>query len=338
MNWRVRPARMNDLDALFDLATMTGGGFTNLPPDRDALAGKLARSDAALARPDGPPEDELYVLALEEIETGKVMGTAQIFSRIGAHWPFYSYKITRMTQWSQELHRTVKAEMLNLVTDFDGATEVGGLFLHPDSRRSGAGRLLARSRYLFIAMHRRRFADRVLAELRGQLDDKGSSPFWEGLGEKFFAMPFQEADRFNALHGNQFIADLMPKHPIYTALLSDSARAAIGQPHDSGRPAMVMLEDEGFRYDGYIDIFDGGPTMAVATDQLRTLREARSAKLGGMLKTGEAIPAILAAGRCEMFNATFTNIRAKGDTVLVDEAGITALNLKAGDELVYVRR
>ena len=76
MNWRVRPARMNDLDALFDLATMTGGGFTNLPPDRDALAAKLARSDAALARPDGPPEDELYVLALEEIETGKVMGTA----------------------------------------------------------------------------------------------------------------------------------------------------------------------------------------------------------------------------------------------------------------------
>src|SRR3546814_11892990 len=76
--------------------------------------------------------------------------------------------------------------MLNLVTDFEGATEVGGLFLHPEKRRDGVGRLLARSRYLFIAMHRRRFGEEVMAELRGRLDEKGSSPFWEGLGEKCF--------------------------------------------------------------------------------------------------------------------------------------------------------
>src|SRR3546814_17699356 len=90
-------------------------------------------------------------------------------------------------------------------------------------------------------MHRRRFGEEVMAELRGRLDEKGSSPFWEGLGEKFFGMSFQEADSFNALHGNQFIADLMPKHPIYTALLSDDARAAIGQVHDSGKPALALL-------------------------------------------------------------------------------------------------
>ena len=57
--------------------------------------------------------------------------------------------------------------MLSLVTDLEGSSEVGGLFLHPNERAGGLGLLLARSRYLFIAMHRARFADRILAELRG---------------------------------------------------------------------------------------------------------------------------------------------------------------------------
>src|SRR3546814_4246061 len=95
--------------------------------------------------------------------------------------------------------------------------------------------LLARSRYLFIAMHRARFADHILAELRGIIDEAGGSPFWDGLAGRFFGMNFQDADQFNAIHGNQFIADLMPKHPIYIAMLTDTARAAIGLPHPSGR-------------------------------------------------------------------------------------------------------
>ena len=31
-----------------------------------------------------------------------------------------------------------------------------------------------------------------------------------------------------------------------------------------------MLEAEGFDYECYIDIFDGGPTVTAATDQIRT--------------------------------------------------------------------
>src|SRR3546814_14367205 len=61
----------------------------------------------------------------------------------------------------------------------------------------------------------------------------------------------QEADEFNAVNGNQFIADLMPKTPIYTAMLTDSARSVIGMPHPNGRAAMRMLETEGFTNPGY---------------------------------------------------------------------------------------
>src|SRR3546814_4642583 len=103
----------------------------------------------------------------------------------------------------------------------------------------------------------------------------------------------------------------MPKHPIYTALLSDDARAAIGQVHDSGKPALAMLEEEGFRYDGYIDIFDGGPAVSIRTEQLRTVREARKATLGGVMPPGSGVPAIVASGRGNMFNATFADIDRK---------------------------
>ncbi|MET0307226.1 MAG: arginine N-succinyltransferase, partial [Sphingomonas sp.] len=276
MTFRIRAARDEDLQHLYEMAKLTGGGFTNLPPERDALRAKLIRSHKAFERPeDGGAHDDLFVLILENAETGEVRGTCQIFTRVGQKWPFYSYRIATETKHSQELDRTFRAEILSLVNDLEGCSEVGGLFLHPGERAGGLGLLLARSRYLFIARHRARFADRILAELRGVLDEAGGSPFWDGVAGRVVGMNFQEADAFNAIHGNQFIADLMPKHPIYTAMLSEAARSVIGLPHPSGRAAMRMLENEGFAYENYIDIFDGGPTMTARTDNVRSVRDAR---------------------------------------------------------------
>ncbi|MGB7406074.1 MAG: arginine N-succinyltransferase, partial [Pacificimonas sp.] len=286
--WFIRPARVADIDAVLDLAKLTGAGFTNLPPNRDSLMERLTWSDESYARSEDAPHDELYMLLMEEAGTGRIGGSALIFSRLGQRWPFYSYKIARLSQRSQELDRTIRLDVLHLVNDFNGASEVGGLFLHPDLRTGGLGALLARSRYLFIARHRQRFADTMLAELRGQVDEEGRSAFWDGLGRQFFDMDFQEADRFNSLRGNQFIADLMPKLAIYTALLPADAQAAIGQPHDSGVPAMRMLEKEGFAYTGYVDIFDGGPTMVAETDRLRTISSAQTLPIADIVERGDA--------------------------------------------------
>jgi arginine N-succinyltransferase len=247
VSFRLRAAHPRDLEPLYEMAKLTGGGFTNLPADRKALARKLERAAAAYAREDDTIADEQFVLVLERPETGEVRGTCQLMTQVGQQWPFYSYRLNTLTQHSEELKRTVRAEMLSLVTDLEGSSEVGGLFLHPNERAGGLGLLLARSRYLFIAMHRARFADRILAELRGVLDERGGSPFWDGVAGRFFGMTFQEADYFNAINGNQFIADLMPKHPVYVAMLSDSARSAIGVPHPSGRAAMRMLERKASR-------------------------------------------------------------------------------------------
>jgi arginine N-succinyltransferase len=268
----VRMARTSDLDSFFALAELTGGGMTNLPHDRDWLAEKIAWSERSLAASLITPEDEFYMLALEDHGNGRVIGTASLYSRLGARWPFYSYKISRVTHVSHDLERSFSTQVLHLVNDFDGASEVGGLFIHPEARSGGLGALLARSRYMFIARHRERFSDRVVAELRGWTEN-GISPFWEAVGKPFFGSDFYEADRHNALHGNQFIADLMPRYPIYATMLPQAAREAIGRPHEGSVPAQKMLEAEGFVFDGYIDIFDGGPTMSARTDQIRTIRK-----------------------------------------------------------------
>jgi arginine N-succinyltransferase len=340
VNFRVRPAGNGDFEAIYEMAKLTGGGFTNLPPDRGALVDKLIRSEKAFATEADEPSDELFVMVLENVDTGQIRGTCQIFGMVGVNAPFYSYRISTLTQTSQALGKTFRNEMLSLTTDLEGSSEVGGLFLHPGERAGGLGLLLARSRYLFIKQHRPRFGRRVLAELRGVIDESGGSPFWDAIAGRFFGLNFQEADEFNAMHGTQFIADLMPKTPIYTAMLPDSARHVMGTPHPSGRAAMKMLEREGFHYDCYVDIFDGGPTMVAATDQIRTIREARDYVLAEVRDGAEAGQhAMLAAGTLKSFAATYGYLHVGPDgTATLDRRSAAAMGLKPGDHFLAMGR
>jgi arginine N-succinyltransferase len=336
MTFRIRAARPDDLQALYEMAKLTGGGFTNLPPDRSALTIKLQRSQAALADID-PQGDELFVLVLENVATKEVRGTCQLFTHVGQRYPFYSYRLGNLTQHSAALSRTFRADMLSLATDLEGSSEVGGLFLHPGERAGGLGMLLARSRYLFIAQHRARFADRILAELRGVIDEAGGSPFWDGLAGRFFGMNFQDADQFNAVHGHQFIADLFPKHPIYTAMLSETARAAIGLPHPSGRAAMRMLEHEGFAYENYVDIFDGGPTMTAKTDQVRSIREAKTDRIIAVDDDG-GDQALVSVGLLGDFRCAYGCVRQVAGGITIDRACAAAIGAKPDDVVVHVGR
>ena len=83
MSFRVRAARGDDFDAFFDMAKLTGGGFTNLPPDPATLAAKLAKSDASFARAEDGQGGDLYVFVLEDPKRGIVRGTCQVFGQVG---------------------------------------------------------------------------------------------------------------------------------------------------------------------------------------------------------------------------------------------------------------
>jgi arginine N-succinyltransferase len=338
MSFRVRAATPDDFPAIYQMAKLTGGGFTNLPAERGTLVAKLARSEQSFAREEDTQAGDLYMFVLEDTAAKKIRGTCQVFGQVGVDQPFYSYHLSTLTQSSPELGKTFRNQLLTLTNDLEGSSEVGGLFLHPQSRAGGWGSLLARSRYLFIRLHRARFGERTLAELRGVMDQAGNSPFWDTLAGKFFDMSFPEADEFNALHGTKFIADLMPKTPIYVSLLSDGAKAVVGLPHPSGRAALRMLEEEGFTYDRYVDIFDGGPTVTSPTDRIRTVREATTERLGEIGDSG-GVKMLLGAGRLKQFRACCASVkRLPRKGICIDREAAELLEVQVGDELVAVAR
>jgi arginine N-succinyltransferase len=338
MSFRVRPATGEDFRAIYEMAKLTGGGFTNLPPDRATLVAKLARSEKSFAREQEEQTGDMYMFVLEDLASGQVRGTCQIFGQVGVIQPFYSYHVSTLTQTSPELGKTFRNQLLTLTTDLEGSSEVGGLFLHPSARAGGWGALLARSRYLFMKLHRGRFGPRTLAELRGVMDETGNCPFWDGLAGRFFGMNFPEADEFNAIHGTRFIADLMPKTPIYVSLLAEGAQAVMGQPHSSGRAALRMLEEEGFTYDRYIDVFDGGPTVTAATDQIRTIRESISEKVCD-IGDGGRTKMLVAKGRLNDFRACCASVkRLPKKGVCIDREAAELLGVDIGDEILAVPR
>lgn len=333
----VRAARGDDLDALYNMAKTTGGGFTNLPASKPALRRKLDKALASFAREGDEPGDDAFLFVLENTATARVVGTCQVFSRTGAERPFHSYRLGEIERRSDTLGQTFRTRTLTLCTDLTGCSEVGGLFLLPQERASGVGKLLARSRYLFIAMHRARFADRTIAELRGAHDAVGGSPFWDGVAGRFFDLSFADLDRLDAAHGPQSIAELMPEHAIYTATLPESAQVVLGVPHRSGTAAMRMLEEEGFSSGDYIDVFDGGPTMIAQTDRIRTIAEAEPAMVREIGRLGgEARP--VAAGTLGGFRACLAHFDVADGRAVLDPSAAELVALAAGDTLVHAPR
>src|SRR5699024_10217674 len=159
----LRPSREDDLDGLMRLAGMTGAGFTSLSPDEKLLTKRLADSTASFAG-EVAHEDAHYLFALEDSETGCFAGVCGMLAATGRHNPFYSYRVGLVVNASKKLGISSAVQTLYLCNDYTGVTEIGSLFLDPDYRGHRAGRLLSRSRFLFLAEFRERFPERVIAE------------------------------------------------------------------------------------------------------------------------------------------------------------------------------
>lgn len=340
----VRPGRRGDLEGLYRLAGAAGSGMTNLQPDKDVLAERLVATEAALLSEDFRARGVPIFLIVERVDADgapvkdSVVGTACIFARIGVEWPFYSYRLTRQAQTHKALRKTVAHDLLVLANDFDGQAEVGGLFVDASARGAAAGRLTARSRYLFLAEHRGWFGRQVISDMRGYQDEAGRSPVWEALGREFYDMDFDEADRMNAIVGNQFIADLSPKHPIYARLLPKAASEALGRPHNDGRRAMALLIEEGFRYEGYVDIFDGGPTLFANIDELKAVRENRTARIGRIVDALTGPDRLVSTGHAAGFRVARGRLAesAEGASVEIERTLARALGVGEGDEVRHV--
>jgi arginine N-succinyltransferase len=328
----IRPIQNSDYDALHRIAVESGHGFTSLPVNEELLKKRISRAEVSFDSTVNQPGNEGYLFVMEDTETGAVVGTCGIEAAVGLDDAFYHYHLGKVVHSSRELNIYNTVETLSLCNDYTGASEICTLFLSESHRKNRNGRFLSRVRFLFMAEHSERFAETVIAEMRGISDEDGSSPFWKWLEEHFFSLDFPTADYLTGIGKKVFIAELMPKYPIYVNLLSPEAQWVINKVHPKTVPALRLLEAEGFSRRGYVDIFDGGPTVETQTALVKTICQSQQCQvLIGEVATDNNY--IICNRKVADFRATQAAVllRETANQVVVPQAVADALMVKEGD-------
>lgn len=328
----VRPIKKSDLEALHQIAVDSGHGFTSLPVNEQLLQQRINHAETSFAKEVKQAGNEGYLFVMEDTKTGKVVGTSGIEAAVGLDDAFYHYHLGKVVHSSRELNIYNTVETLSLCNDYTGASEICTLFLSDSHRKNNNGRFLSRFRFLFIAEHLERFSDTIIAEMRGVSDDDGSSPFWNWLEEHFFSMDFPTADYLTGIGKKVFIAELMPKYPIYVNLLSKEAQEVIDKVHPKTVPALRLLEAEGFARRGYVDIFDGGPTVESHVNNIRTVSHSQRCQviIGEVQSTDNYI---ICNSKVQGFRATQAplSLRETAEQVVISQEVADALMVQEGD-------
>lgn len=324
----IRPIEQKDYAALYSIAVESGIGFTSLPVNEKLLKSKIAKAEMSFAAEVTQPGNQSYLFVMEDLDTGEVVGTSGIEATVGLDDAFYHYHRGQVVHASRELNIHNTVDILTLCNDYTGVSEICTLFLRESARKGSNGRLLSKFRFLFMMEHQQRFSSTVIAEMRGVSDENGASPFWQWLDEHFFSMDFPTADYLTGIGDKVFIAELMPKYPVYVSLLSKQAQAVIGKVHEKTRPALQLLEQEGFSCRGYVDIFDAGPTVEANLQHIRTAQASQ--KMAIEINDNAIVDATL----CYVINTKVEGFRAKTARVHVDnERQIAYLSQKSADAL-----
>ena len=332
----IRPVQLDDHAAVLNLAKHAGFGMTSLPPDEDVLRAKITRAVVSM-HGQAPEGEELFLFVLED--NGQIGGICGIVAHVGANEPFYSYRLSTIAQHSEACGIKNTLKTLHISNDFTGATEVIALYLLPEFRRDGMGKFLSLVRFLFIAQYPDMFDTRVIAEIRGTHDHKGSAPFYDAIAKPFFHMSFTQADYLNATKGNRFISDLMPHYPIYVELLPESAQGVIGRANDASAPAQAMLESQGFKWQGYVDIFDGGPTLQAERSSIKAITASKQLPICATQDplTLPQTPRYIVASTKPIedqrypMRATIARLTATQEGVILSEQAAKRLDIQVGD-------
>jgi len=327
----IRPIELADLPALVHLAESAGAGFTSLPTDEAYLKEKIELSLASFERNVEVAGHERYLFVMKETDTGEIGACCAIEAACGLDEAFYNYRVGLTVHASRELGIYNRVPTLYLSNDYTGASVLCSLYMQPHFRGAGAGKLLSKCRFLFMALFPQRFAEKVIAEMRGVSNEDGRSPFWEGLGRHFMSVEYTEAEHIVGMGNKAFIAELMPPHPIYSVLLPQEAQEVMGKVHPQTAPALHLLQQEGFRYQGYVDIFDGGPTVECPREDIRSVRCSEQLVVGPGTPGAGGQPCLISNTALEGFRCAYAELSPADGSVALPAALATALGVSSGD-------
>ncbi|MBF7685648.1 arginine N-succinyltransferase [Acinetobacter sp. B10A] len=331
---KVRHAEQRDLNDIYLLAQKSGIGLTSLPENKEALIAKLARTEQTrqghLAK-----SEQGYLFVLEDTTQQKVVGVSGIEVAVGLVEPFYNFHVGKQVHASKALNVYKSLDTLFLSHDHTGSSELCTLFLDPEFRKNQNGKFLSKIRFLFIAAFQQKFEHKLIAEMRGYSDEQGHSPFWSALGHHFFSMPFSKADYLSGVGQKVFIAELMPRFPVYVDLLPKDAQDVIGQVHEQTRPAYRLLETEGLKYQGYIDIFDAGPTIEANIEDLRAVRDSqqRHVKVDEIATSLDKVRVMVANDHYENYAALLLDAYVDAQYIYLTQVQATQLNVDSNSQV-----
>jgi arginine N-succinyltransferase len=192
-------------------------------------------------------------------------------------------------------------------------------------------------RFAFISMHPDRFEREVIAEMLSPFEESGENLLWEAFGAKFTGMPYRDADHLSA-RDKQFIADLFPRDPVYATLFPEDVQRAIGEPNETAKAAVRILEKVGFHPLGHVDPFDGGPYLGAARDAITSVSERRELVLPGQPgchavgADGDSPLALISAQTSAGFRATAAPLDDDSSPVVSKETR-EMLGVTAGDRV-----
>lgn len=333
----IRPIKESDLDGLMDLLEGSGHGLTSLPKDRKIIENKITISERSFAHRGDRPNGESYLFVMEELFTGKIVGVSGIISKIGGFEPYYFYRLESETMNSPMLEIEKEVRSLHVEKTHSGPAEICSLYLAPEFRNSQNGRFLSLSRFLFMAEDRKYFEDNVIAEMRGQVNEEGHSPFWDAVGKKFMDIDFVHAD-YLTMKSKRFIEELLPTHPILIDLLPQQAQEVIAEVHPQTAPARRILEQEGFHFSGWVGIFEPGPVLEAKLDDIRTIKESKIVEIEEITndEIDSEIYIISTSGDDKKFKTCLGNIEVlDSGKARISAVTATALKLRFGDKLRF---
>lgn len=280
---RIRTIRRSDLAAFSAL-------LASASPDIDLSAAQALIDDSqqALAG-DGPvPQRLVFVLDDSTDPPGRqpgqppghpLLGAITLAGSIGLDLPRASYRIGTVVHASAELKMFHRAHTLLLCNDLTGCAEIGVPVMAPTDAAQSLLRLLVDAALLFVADHPDRFAATLIAELPGIGGPHGASPFWRGLGRHFHPGPLPKDSAFFPAPARSHMARLMPKHPLYSALLGPDAEACIGQHTAAAQALADALQAQGLRHHGQVNLFDAGPVLEASVADVVAVRDAQRCRI-----------------------------------------------------------
>ena len=338
----IRDVLKSDLPGLKKLAHELD--TVNLPNDEKELTSIIEKSAKSFDGRIREVFEREYLFVMEEPRSEKVVGSSLIISQHGTRdAPHIFFDVYEKEHYSYSVDRHFRHRVLSIGYNFDGPTEIGGLVVDPQFRGQGKpGKQLSYVRFLYIAMHRPRFRDRLLVELLPRLEEEGRSPLWEALGRKFTGLSYQDADRLSR-ENKEFIQQLFPPGEIYATLFSQKIQEAIGEVGPESVGARAMLTKIGFRYDERIDPFDGGPHYSAPTELIEPIRRFRRAKLarqrlpaGTEATPGEIDERLVSVERTQgrnRFRAVRTVCTFRDAEVQLPPSAVEALEAEDGERL-----